>query len=269
MAFKFYERPDSRKSTENPRSFTFGYTAEGTTNNLYVKAYALSATPAIYDGLWRQDIQITPDGHMLWRVDVPYSPRQPPSPGNYKWAFDTTGGTAKITHALEHIQSYNSPSNLEDPPDHKGSIGVNQNGDVEGCEKVVPAPKWTETWDMPAAAASFIYQDTLTALTGTVNLYQFRGKSPGTVRFDGAQGSGSNKDPNIVEVTFHFTQSVDIVGTFYGDITGVNKGAWHYLWLEYAQEEDQDAKRNASRPIAVHVERIYNAAEFGLLLIGA
>jgi len=266
MAFKFYERPDSRKSSENPRSITFGYTAEGSTSNLYVKAYAIAATPVIYDGLWRQDIQITPDGHMLWRVDVPYGPRQPVESGNYKWSYDTTGGTAKITHALEHIQSY-APAG-KTAPDHKGAIGVNQNGDVEGCEKVVPAPKWTETWDMPAAAASFAYTDILAALTGMVNASTFRGKTPGTVRFDGAQGSGSNKNPDVVEVTFHFTQGIDVTGLSYGEISGVAKGAWQYLWVEYAQEEDSAANKNASRPIAVHVGRIYDPADFGLLQIG-
>lgn len=266
MALKFWEKPESRSLTELPRAITLLYGLSGTTDHNTVRSYALSATPLLFDGLWRQTIKITPNGWKLWTIEVPFGPKEPPEPREYKWAWDTTGGTAHITQAVQHIQSY-APAG-KTAPDHKGAIGVKQDGEVEGCDIVVPSFKWTETHQLPAAAASWGYSQMVKAVTGRVNNAAFRGFPAGQVRFDGAQGGGSNKDPNLVEVTFHFVQQDDVDDVTVGDITGVDKDGWQYSWVEYALAEDSTAKKNASRPIAAHIERVYHTADFSLLGIG-
>jgi hypothetical protein len=265
------ERPNSRESSENPRSIVLRYSLSGETDDRIVRAYAEDATPYIYDDLYKQDIQVDPQGYALWHVDVPYGPRatKPATADQleYRWNVDTTGGTAKITHARAHIKSY--AKNGETPPDHQGTIGITLDGQVEGCEIVIPAFKWQEYHQFPAKAAPWAYTGILEALTGTVCAATFRGRAPGTVRFDGATGGGSSKDPAIVEYTYNFVSSPDVKGITIGSITGIAKPGWAYLWTEYEKVEDNAAQTLATRPRYVHVERVYEPANWNLLRIGS
>jgi len=259
MAIIWNERPLSRDLTDTPDRAVLRYWLSGTQDDQYVLAYAKANLPAIYHGLWRETIRIDPQGFNLWYIDAEYGPIDP---WEFKWNFDTTGGTAKVTHAFQHIADYPAAHN------NNGAIGVNQNGEVEGCEIVVAQFKWTEVWQLPLAAASFAYSDTLELLTGKVNNAVFRGKPAGSVLFMGAQGSGSNKDPDRVEVTFHFVRDVGQTNLTYGSISGVDKPPHHYLWIEYQQQELGAVNRNVIDAIAVHVEKMYGSANFALLGIG-
>ena len=273
MAFKFNERPDSRKTTEKPRSITFEYVAEGTTDIEYVRSQAILRTPLLYGQLWRQDIQVNPEGHMLWYVTVPYGVREPSNAGGYEysWKFDTTGGSAKITHAKEHIQSYRPSGTFT--PISTGAVGGNQNGDVEGCDIIVASPKWTEEFkNLPKAAFPFNYLDVLEQLTGTVNNAPFRGRAAGTVLFLGASGGASNVNPDVCEFTYNFAAGRHVTDLWFGSGTNkiehVSKGAWEYLWLDYVPMADNVQYKNVPSPCAVHVERVYDQTDFSLLRIG-
>lgn len=273
MAVTFWELPKSRASQENPKQITYVYVLRGTQDRATARATALAGTPQLIaaDGilLYRSDIKLDPQGFNLWNCTIPYVPynarNRQPQANEFRWSFDTTGGTANITQALEHIQSYAPPT--ETAPDHKGAINVTDNG-PEGTEIVIPQFRWTETWQLPAAFATFAYSDIVEAITGTVNDAVFRGKPAGSVRFDGAAGSGSSKDPNLVEITFNFVRGVAISNQTYGTITGVDKDAWEYIWFEYADQEDATAKARVNPPIAAHVERVYDSSDFSLLGIG-
>lgn len=274
MAIHFDERPKSRKSSENPLTVTYLYVLDGIFDHAAARAYAIAATPVVRAHpsgalIYRSNVELDPQGYQTWHVSVPYvtadDRRRDWQPYEYRWTFDTTGGSARITSALEHIQSY-APAGAT-APDHKGAIGVTASG-VEGTEIVVPQFKWTETHQLPAVFATFAYSDTVEALTGKVNAATFRGKPAGSVRFDGAAGGGSSKNPNLVEITYHFVRGVAISNQSYGDITGVDKAAWEYLWIEYQTEEDSTANRAVERPLAAHVERVYDSGDFSLLGIG-
>ena len=49
-------------------------------------------------------------------------------------------------------------------------------------------------------------------------------------------------------------------------IVGVDKKGWEYLWVRYADAEDQNVL--VKKPIAVYVERVYEEGDFSLLGIG-
>jgi hypothetical protein len=51
-----------------------------------------------------------------------------------------------------------------------------------------------------------------------------------------------------------------------GSITGIAKSGWDYLWVRYADAEDQ--KVLVKQPIAVYVERVYESGNFAGLGIG-
>ncbi len=200
-----------------------------------------------------------------WECQANYGSRKPPKENEYKFAFDTTGGRQKITQSLETVGKY-APAG-KTAADHKGAIGVTDHG-VAGCEIVVPKFTWSETWQLPIADYGWDYSQVLKAVTGRVNAGVFRGFPAGQVLFRGGKGSASNKDPKLIEITYAFDQSDDVQSQTIGDITGVNKAGWQYLWVHYAEEHDETAKTLVRRPDAVYVERVYDSANFGLLGIG-
>jgi hypothetical protein len=113
----------------------FNWIVLGTSNELLVKALVRAYTPAIYDGLFLQNVRGAETAPETWSCQANYGARKPPAQNEYKFSFDTTGGRQKITQSLQTIAKY-APSG-KTAADHKGTIGVTDHG-VEGCEIVVP-----------------------------------------------------------------------------------------------------------------------------------
>ena len=71
-----------------------------------------------------------------------------------------------------------------------------------------------------------------------------------------------------MELTFLFEQSDPIENVTIGDITGVRKGGWEYLWVHYEEQDDQAAGKFVRRADGVYVERVYDFASLAQLGIG-
>jgi len=180
--------------------------------------------------------------------------------------FDTTGCTTKKLQALEHIHSYSQDDVTA--TDHGGAIGVTEDGDVEGCEVLIPGFKWTETWQLSSATVTWAYSQILKAITGRTNQAPFRGFGINQVRFDGATGGYSNRNPDIVELTFNFTQSDDWTNITSGTITGISKKGWEYASFFYVTTEHGDSHRKTKTLTQVDIDRVLDEADFSLLGIG-
>src|SRR5690606_18604713 len=111
---------------------------------------------------------------------------------------------------------------------------------------------------------------TLAALTGSVNNTPFKSFAAGEVLFLGASGSTrENEDGDTVwEITFSFAASPNVTGLTVGDITGIEKRGWDYLWVRYADAVDGEAHVLVKKPVAVYVEQVYPFGNFGALGIG-
>lgn len=269
MAFRWDERIDSGDFTANPDTITLKFVCGRSNDERYVYAYALSATSYIYKNLFRQDLSAKHLGGGMWHVDVPYGEKPLPEQGSYRVSYNTTGATTRVTQALSHVASYARSG--ETAPDHGGAINVAPDGRVEGVDKVIPSFKWTEEHTLFTGLAGWTYSQVLKALTGYVNHFPFRGFSQGEVLFLGATGDYSSETENQFEtkITFHFEQTDSISNVAYDEVTGVTKVGWEYIWFEHAQEDDSTANRLKSPLIAVHREKIYETANFGLLQIGS
>ena len=57
-------------------------------------------------------------------------------------------------------------------------------------------------------------------------------------------------------------------GITVGDITGIAKKGWEYLWVRYEDAEDSTAKTLVKRPVAAYVEKVYESGDFAALGIG-
>jgi hypothetical protein len=257
------EKYDSRETTvgvENP-SVELLYVVDGTEDDVAVRAVVEATIPAIYAGLVFQNYHISHQGSGLWEVSVRYGNLDPKEPGESSFSFDTGGGTTHITQSLQTIGSHAPPG--EDPPDFKGAIGVN-NDSVEGTDITIPVYNFKETHYIPIALVTPAYKAALFYLTGKVNAAPFKGFAPGEVLFMGA--SGSQRGQEDWEITFSFAASPNATGLTVGDITGIDKKGWEYLWVRYQDAEDADVL--VKQPAAAYVEQVYPYGDFSLLGIG-
>ncbi len=257
------ERFDSRETTagiESP-SVDLIYVVQGTEDDGAVRALVESTIPAIYSGLVFQTYHITHQGGGVWEVSVRYGKKEPKDTGDSSFSFDTGGGTTHVTQSLQTIGSYAPPGKTA--PNFQGAIGVTTDS-VEGTDTTVPIYSFTETHYIPIALVTGSYKTTLFLLTGRVNSSPFKGFAAGEVLFLGA--SGSQRGEEDWEITFRFAASPNIIGLTIGPITGVAKRGWEYLWVRYADAEDQHVL--VKQPIAAYVEKVYDEGNFAGLGIG-
>jgi len=268
MAFVI-EQFGIRTTSGEPTSAEIPYAVWGALTSEVARAMAVGASPLTYTvngiPLFRKQATVEEVGPEAHTIRVFYGPIKPPEQNEYKFAFDTTGGRQKITQSLETINKY-APDG-KTAADHKGAIGVTDTG-VEGCEIIVPKFSWSETWQLPIETYDWTYSQTLKAITGKVNAETFRGFPPGQVLFRGGKGTGSSKNPLLIEIAYHFDQSDDVQEQTIGEITGVSKAGWEYLWVQYRETDDTDAKGYARRPVSAYVEKVYQSTSFSSLGIG-
>lgn len=263
------EKFDSRVSVagQNP-SVELKYIVFGTNNDLTAKSQLASSSPAVYDDLPRQTIQIEPLANDIWEGTVRYGTTEssPPQTGQSSFAFDTGGGTQHITHSRSTVGIF-APSGVT-APNFQGAIGVTDNG-VNGVDITVPVYQFSETHIIAPSAVTPAYKGTLFFLTGKVNNAEFKGLATGECLFLGASGSRRGTTPEDPwEISFRFAGSPNATGLAVGPIAGIAKKGWEYLWVRYAEVEDTSAKVLVKRPIAAYVEQVYDYGNFAGLGIG-
>jgi hypothetical protein len=271
------EKFDSGGATVGPDSpsVDLQFAVLGTELDLDVRALVEATIPAIFRGMVFQNYHIDHKGGGVWDVSVRYGPFdteadeanpggppvQPADVLGPSYTFETSGGTQHITQSLETIARHAKPG--KNPPDLKGAIGVNGDS-VEGTDITVPVFRFAETYSIPVALVTHGYKITVFQLTGKVNNAAFKGFAAGEVLFLGASGSRRNLDR--WEITYQFAASPNAVGLQVGDMAGINKKGWEYLWVRYSDVEDQ--KVLVKQPESAYVERVYESGNFALLGIG-
>jgi hypothetical protein len=259
MSIAVHEKWESRETTEGESpSVDLVYIIRGTDDDLAAKEALAEASPVFYDGLVRQSLHIERVAEDIWEGSARYGPLQPRQTGDSTYQFDTGGGTQHITQSLQTVGRYAPPGKTA--PDFQGAIGVTHDN-VEGVDITVPVYNFSETHYLSDAAVTPAYKATLFFLTGKVNGGPFRGFQMGEVLFLGA--SGSKRGTEDWEITFRFAASPNVAGLVVGDIGGISKRGWEYLWVRYADAEDMASGTLVKRPIAAYVEQVYPYGDFG------
>lgn len=233
------------------------------------EAYVEANTDDEKGSLTERLIVLTPDdklGDALWRVEVRYSL---PS---VRDASVLPGGSARrrMRIGFERQRIYKSISTIstytagtETAPDFGGMIGVTQNG-VDGVDVITPAFKFTRHRTIDAIEYTDGFENALFNVVRTVNKAPFTGKPSGTVLLAGIV-SEYNPADDTYELTYEFEGQLNESGIVIGDITGISKGGWEYLWVYYEDVEDPDSGRTIKKPIAAYREQIYRVGDFSVL----
>lgn len=243
----------------------FQYIATGCADETEVKALAVAGSPDSYGILFRKSIEIAERiNNETWKVVVRYEPLDPsgaeePEP---VISFDSTGGTQHITQSIATVGRYGpSASTLLG-----GAIGYDGEN-VNGVDITVPVWNWQETRYLTDAQLN---APAYYALTGKVNAGVFKGYAAGEALFLGASGQKrGNGSAAKWEITFKFAASPNKTGIAVGEISGVAKKGWEYLWVQYGDGLDPGPKVRIKKPVAVYVEKVYEEGDFSTLGIGA
>ncbi|MFA5291955.1 MAG: hypothetical protein WC496_02860 [Phycisphaerae bacterium] len=179
------------------------------------------------------------------------------SESNY--SFETGGGTQHITQSLATIQKY-APAG-KTAPDFKGAICVDNNS-VNGCDIVVPVYTWTDVYYFDHSEVTDNYKAALKNLTGKINNSAWKGNAAGEVLFMGASGSKRGNYGDW-EIAFKFAASSNVTDKTIGDISGIAKKGWEFLWVRYEDADDDNAKVLIKKPSAVFIEQVYEYGDFG------
>lgn len=245
------------------------YWIKGTEDGEVAHADLASHAPTSFIGLVRNSVHVEPEGRDLWAGTVRYEAAAfgGGETGSSSFSFETGGGTQRVTQSKETIAKYAPPD--ETAPDHKGAIGVTESG-VEGVEIVAPVYQFSETHYKADADVDQAYKLAVFELTGKVNDDAFRGFAAGEVLFLGASGAQrlAPDGSDDWEITYRFAASKNATGLSVGDITGIDKEGWEYLWVQYREAADETAHSIVRRPIAAYVERVYDAGDFSVLELG-
>jgi hypothetical protein len=266
MDEKFLSRPAT--GGENAQTELI-YILRGSDDEIALKATLVGGTPLWYDGLKRKTWHVEQVANELWEGTVRYEP--PPQVnsdvGSIRISCDISGGTQHITQSLQTVGRYPAPGKTA--PDFQGAIGVTHDN-VEGVDIIVPVFKFTAT--KVFAPSGLPNLGTVYSLTGKVNSGAFSvtdtitgltiGLADGECLFNGAKVGEPRSDGNV-EISYEFAGSPNATGLSVGAIGGINKKGWEYLWVRYADTEDDAAKLVVKRPIAAYVEKVYELTGFG------
>lgn len=267
------ERVESRRLVEaNQSSAELSFRVAGTSCDSAAKAEIEAALAQMgildaYEGLARESIDLEPQwvdtetDQGEWVATVRYGSQAAPKTGESEFAFDTGGGTQHIT------QSLGSRKYPLEAPSNGGVIGARPDGGADGVDIVIPVYQFSETHYKPAGEINDTYRGTLFRLTGTVCSGEFRGLDGGECLFLGA--AGARRGRGDWAITYRFAGSPNATDLAVGDITGIRKDGWEYLWVRYENRVvgSGEHKVVTAWPKHVYVEQVYRTVSWTDLAI--
>jgi hypothetical protein len=252
-----YESRNFSLSRTSERELIFDI--QGTEDEDEVLALLEGEAPAAYKGLVIESTSADPIGGGIWKGRARYKYIE----SSNEYTFDTGGGTNKITQSISTVNSYPAPGFTA--PNFKGAIGVSDDK-VEGVDITTPKFEFSETHRFDNTFVASGYKVLLFQMTGKVNNSSFKGLAAGECLFLGA--SGTQRGDELWSITFKFSGSQNATGLTIGDITGIAKKGWEYLWVRYIDHEDTAAHMLIKKPVVAVVEQVYLTADFSTLGIG-
>ena len=225
----------------------------------------------IDSGLILRTIQMRPDGYMAWRATCSYGEakiqtreqEKLTSVGQYRISFSSKGVSAKQYTAKTTTRYPGSAK------DFKGAINVNQQGEVEGVETIIPALVINITQRYSGASLTPAYMLGCANLLGHYNNAPFMGFPAGTMQLTASDGSLSFDIPNPNqsgadssdfpasdrELSHEFLYSPNLSGLTIGTVSGISKLGHQYMWTLW--KDELVSGQVVRTPEAVYVQDLF------------
>lgn len=262
MAFTLVERPSSPVGGSSIIGPPFDasaereFVADGIDDAEVVRQLAFQMTPGaiptMHGILYRKEVRLARQGHMLYYVTNSYGPRDR---GKWTWDFDTSGGTFNIKASRQHMGSYVAAGEVA--KDHKGAIGRQLDGSVDGVDIIIPSLKLNVAYTHPLGVVTIAYARFIRSLTGKVNSTPIFGFAPGEVLFLG--GRGSDGTETEASVGYSFAVEENLQNKLIGGITVASKQGHDYAWVEF--KNAVDGNQPVTIPRQIDVCRVYERAD--------
>lgn len=277
MAYRLVETFDSREATDATDSsssvsldwYIYSDTDAEARDDLAIKLFVGSNVPLIYDELVLKSIKHERLGPRIGKVSVSYTDPEKQDEdkkqetGEFRFSFDTTGGSQHITQSKETISRTARPGVFNEPleaPDFKGALVVGRDNQVAGVDITIPALRFSLTYKIPRARLTLEFARMVARSTGKTNDRKWEGFERGELLFLGGTGEqSSNGDP---ELSYSFEASENLVNLDVGGIVVPEKRGHHFLWVAYSEVEDDQAKQLIAQPAGVYIERVYDEFNF-------
>ena len=257
---------DSADNNTGERSWLI----RGTTDPIVARAtlvtYAGNVGLYSYDGLGLKSMSWSPypdGGEAAWTFVATYD--FTPEPGEFTISIDTSGATVNVQQAFSQVR-FDAPG--ETGPDYKQSINVDSDGNPRGVDKIIPSLKVNvrariaERFVLDALA----YARTIASYTGKVNSTTYLGFAPGELLFKGASGDVVTENNPVL--SFAFEASPNATGLTIGNISGISKQGWDFIWFDWVQKNDPAAGLKTTTARSAYVATIYEKTDFAGLQIG-
>ena len=171
-------------------------------------------------------------------------------------SFSTTGATTHLNQSLLTRGIYAAPGAAA--PVYHGAIGVSDSG-VAGVDITVPAFEFSVRKKFEYVSTAYLLA--MVSMTGRTNSSPWSIFAAGEALFLG--GEGGEDENNWVDVTYHFAARPNESNLTIGNISGVEKYGWDYLWVKHGEKVVGD--RVLQVPEAAYVEQVYRGGNFGVL----
>lgn len=211
---------------------------------------------------WNEDEDSGLKRRFLFDVEYRAASLPEESEALLRWSFDTQGGTVKV---------FTSQATARFPagaPSFNSCIDVNDDGEVQGVEIVIPALKlsarkrWLRSNALYKHDTFQAYIRSLASVTGTTNNATWQGYSAGELLFLGATGEFQDGKDN--EIEYHFAASANVGAYSIGTIALSGKRGHDYVWVRY--EHAIDSSQLVRKPKWAYVERVYGESAFSTVL---
>jgi hypothetical protein len=256
MPIRWIEHKESRDIQDGPSpKAELVFLALGSNDPAEVLAEAAAgAVPATFLGLVAENVSPKWIGYEKFKVYVTYSLRELDDAETW----DTSGGTQHIQHSRATVASYAIPSATA--PNFRNAINCDGQR-VGGTDITIPVFNYTRTKTLPLATVDEAYKLQFYNATGKTNSTTMHGFAIGEVLMLGA--SGSQRGREKYQITVRYAASPNLSGLEIGQITGITKAGWDFLWVYFV--DDISGSSLVQKPYAAYVERVYQSTDLTAL----
>lgn len=187
------------------------------------------------------------------------------------FSFETSGGSAHITHGLNVLNSARYDGTT--PIDYGGVINPREDGTADGVDIITPTMNFTISLSLPKAWFSLPYRLAIANATGSVNALPWGGFGPGSLLFKGVNAratwlkwtnrSGMAQRDWYWRASFAF-EAAPAASIVVGGTTLVRPG---FAVASQVRESYADASSGSTVSIAQQVDiiQVYPTYDFSLL----